>query len=475
MTNNHTDQLDGRLEQVHRVFMDDHDALRQDLLDRLDDAPADLPVGAIPLTPSTKRKWIMRSSIGLAAALTIAAIIGISLFGSGPTSPAIAWADVKENIENATAMFGVRQMVVLDADGNPFQEPIGRTDTWEIRDGRSRTLNYGPDGKPQREMIIGPDGSLHLSYATKHASHTLTRFYPPKKPDEGAKQVDASPPSDPLDMILRLSDRYAKRVGPEKIDGQATDLFEVTMEHLVAFHVEQSGQAPKLDSIFGTSIEEFVKLPPMRLWVGQESGLPVRVEMPVHPDVFGGRVKVPEGGRIVARVDGLVWNDRVDPEVFEQRIPEGWALDRSELVLIGEDAAPNDPELVMSGLPLAEGVRFRVRDGGGKAVLTEADLVAVTRVSRRTGYLKGGDEDEWDKLAITFTFTEGWRERLDGTLGEGESAQWAFQLGALSGTVRARYRDVTDGELSFKGVWLDEFVIDKADADLVLKLLDTGE
>ncbi len=427
--NNHTDQLDRRLDRVHRVFMDDHGALRQDLLDRLDEAPADLPVGAIPFNPSKKRKWIMRSSIGLAAAVAIAAIIVISLFGSGPASPSIAWAEVRENVENATAMHARKALVVVDADGKVVQR-LDSMERWNTDDGRNRTLTFNDVGEPTSESIVTPKMVLFSDHTSKHVSLQTSGggvlgSNKPRMSDNG--------PSAMLKTILLLADDFAEHAGQERLDGRLIDRFHVTMADLTRFVLREQGienpDEKQVLNTFGGSAEELASMPPVSLWIDKEAGLPIRVQIPEAPSKYDDlNIDVPEDGRVLEQIDILDWNEEVDPSVFDVHIPEGWTQDRTHVAWFSDrsDIGP-DALAVAAGTPLAEGVTFRLFDQEDQLIATESDVLGVIRFTHLTGHHDGVTEPEVDRRSFTLRFTDAVQQRINKAVPV--RREWAYQLG----------------------------------------------
>ena len=372
----------------------------------------------------------MRGTLGLAASIAIVAGVVWVGVGLGPGATPLAWAGVCENIESSTAMHFHNEILILDAEGNEVQKPGGKTEFWTMKDGRSRMSSRTPKGELVSESITGIDERLHLHYPSKHAMLTGHRFYPPRELEGG--RIDGADSSSPLEMLLRLTDERAQRVGEVELDGVAAIEFQIAMADLLALYMEESGvdkDEVKVDSPLGGDIETMLSLPPMRLWVSVESELPIRLDMPMPETAFGGMAEVPEGGRIVGRFDFLGWNEEVNPAVFETRVPKGWGLDRYDSVFLGQDHDPDSLEWVPAGLPLASGVTFELKDSEGNIVVNQNQVAAIAQLSHLTGYLAGGSDDEWDKVHIEIRFTEEVQGRIDTALGDADSAQWTFHFG----------------------------------------------
>ena len=466
--NNHTDQLDRRLEQVHRVFMDAHDVLRQDLLDQIDQTPDKLLVGTIPISPSSKRKWMMRSTIGLAAAVAIAVIVGTGLFGSGPGSPANAWADVRENLKNATASHSVESVLILDAQGELIQPPIKTAEFWDSEEVK-RHKAFTTEGEVSFERVTG-DFMLELNHKSKIAELTRFRTYPPPVDSD----EDTSKPSlQMLDFVARISDGYARHVGEDVLNNQAVDLYEVQVADMIAFEFDQTGVDPRDDPHKAAVIKMYEGLPPLRIWVSKAEVLPVRIEQPMLPRETKG-FDVPEGGKAVGRIDFVAWNQKVDPAMFEPIPPDGWYFENWDRLRLGKELSPNDHRVDMSGLPLAQGVSFRLFGPQGQVLLDDPNLITVVGVTHRTGYDLGNPQIEpWDMLHLSVRLPDDVMQRLQKTLGQASEAHWTFSLGEMTGTIRGYMQKPRDGGEE-PLLHLGAFKIQRTDPDAVLNLLETG-
>lgn len=434
MNDNHHDLLDRELEAAHRAFNEGHAQQRDDLLARLDAPdPAMPPQNRKTFSASITRRWIMRSTAGLAAAIAIAAaVIG---FGTGLGTATLVWADVRANVENATAMHYRQAVVVLDAQGNTARELSG-SENWSADDGRSRFVSFDSEGQPQSEMVVGHDATLTLVHSSRHAMLATSEKSDHAAPPRG-RNIDGADAGSPLDMLLRMTDESATRVGEEQINGQPAVRFDIAMADTIAFYLREQGvdsaEDVKIEAAFGGSIEELAKLPPLQIWISTATGLPLRMQMPMADAMAQMmRVELPEGGGIAARFDFLGWNEEIDDAAFTADIPDGWALDRSHTIYLGgpTDLTPDDAELVTAGVPLAEGVAFRLMNVVGEVIATEADVIGVTKLSRRTGYEQGGTEDQWDIRTAKLRFTDTVNERIDQSLGNNRSGEtWTFTLG----------------------------------------------
>ncbi|MHC4204909.1 MAG: hypothetical protein ACYSTT_09675 [Planctomycetota bacterium] len=251
--------------------------------------------------PISKWRIIMKSPITklAAAAVIIAALIGISRLGDSIGVTNVAWAKVIETIENAHSITS-REKRTLTCEGKelPFL-------------GTSEVMKYASSEYGVREDMYKDGQPMAHTYWLLKANESVNvtpmlKQYKRKPLTEPEKRVLYQMTPDGIANLIKSSE-YVE-LGRKSIDGVDVEGLEIRGSDLVVAPV-------KLDNVV------------IRMWVDVESYLPVVIEAEaVTSDKY---LTAFTGGKPV-KVELLAgefkWNVELDPKIFEPNIPDDYNM-----------------------------------------------------------------------------------------------------------------------------------------------------
>ena len=258
---------------------------------------------------------IMKSKItklAAAAAIIIAAFIGIYQFGGSINVAGVAWADLAERVEQIrTCVFRGHSTVTGGPKGAGAQE----MEMFVSSEYGFRADMYH-DGKLQMSQFMLPAEKAIISIMPEQKKYMRMLLT-----DEHVARMRQQGSGDPRDMVRQFMSTEYTELGRDVIDGVEVEGIETT--------------DPKA---LGGVFENYVG----RLWVDVRTDLPVRMEMEIQMPAPAGD----EPMKMSMVMDGFEWGVEIDPSVFEPDIPDDYTL-------MAEVQMPNqDEQSAIRGLRL---------------------------------------------------------------------------------------------------------------------------
>lgn len=238
----------------------------------------------VPTRPLSIGRIIMKSPItklAAAAAIIVAAIIGINQFGGSATS--VAWGEVAKNVEQIqTFIF------------RTSQKGAGIVGAYE-----TQVYNSSRYGKKidvyQNGRIVMHTYVLPAEKATIAIMPTGKKYQRTLLTEEELQQELQG--GDPREVVRQFMSMKYEKLGRNKIDGVEVEGIKVENPEIVA-------------DMFENAIG--------RLWVDVETELPVQIEID--------GVSKRELGQMHMVVDKFQWNVELDASEFEPNIPADYTL-----------------------------------------------------------------------------------------------------------------------------------------------------
>jgi outer membrane lipoprotein-sorting protein len=231
-----------------------------------------------------RRKLMFRIAgfSSLAAAVTLAAIVGGSLWFAGGET-AYAFADVIEKIQKAESVVFNNRQRIGDQKEMDF--------IWYMQGDRIRME------LPGLLVLIGDlkqRRSLQLDLTRKTA-----------RPHELHKDA-ARGFMNPVQQLRQLTPKDAKRTGREKLNGRDVDVYRV--EKIDLFGAKGKGE--------------------MKIWVNPETMLPVRIELKMHTRLGA---KPTDPFDTFFTLENFSWNERLDASLFDLEVPKGFRIEKEQV------------------------------------------------------------------------------------------------------------------------------------------------
>ena len=276
------EQFNDNLNHTYEAFHEDHDVLRQKLMDALPEHTTESKRGH----PGTRGHRLLRGPImngkitklAAAAGILLAALLGIHFLGGSPTGTTVAWADVLAQMEAAqTVTFAIERDATSDEDGHWWSKGTARIKEPFHRLDESGGHRYGDGPVHEESNICIMDLSrnrrfIHLVpeakwayYAPDHGSHDTLLTYDGLKRD--------------------FRDGTEKYLGWEVVDGRNVICFKVTKD--------------------GNTIT---------VWANSETALPVRIKRVAH------------GGAETTTLSHITFDVELDDSLFDMTVPDDYVV-----------------------------------------------------------------------------------------------------------------------------------------------------
>jgi len=275
------EQLNNNLNRTYEAFRQNHDVLRQKLLNTLPEhtteskrVHAETPVHHFLRGPIMNGKM---TKLAAAAAILLAALLGIHFLGGSPTGTAVAWADVLAQMDAAqTVTFAIERDAVYD------DEHLGSKGTMQIKEPYRRTdgieRHWCTNSPVEENMSIGiMDLSRNRRFVLLHPEHKWAYY----APDHGAN--DTLLTYDGLKQDFR--DGTEEYLGEKVIDGRKVVYFKVTKEDKM-----------------------------LTVWADAETALPVRIE------------RTANGGSETTILSDIAFDVELDDGLFDMTLPEDYVV-----------------------------------------------------------------------------------------------------------------------------------------------------
>jgi len=270
------------------------------------------------LTRSNIPGTIMKITKLAAAAIFIAAIIGLHDFSSSLRGTSIVWADVAERLEKMRSYTAQAHRVLTEAGQ---EEPFFQCNVFRY---------FSPDYGSIEESYV--DGKLvMLAYCSISEMSALIVFPLDKKyirfelNEELLSMVEYTNPANTDGMMKLFGSERCVKLGSREIDGVIAEGFEVT-------DVKIFSQAPR-----------FLLNPKdinISLWVNKETSLPIRIE----GEGFIGKCFMTrfKDIRYEEVMYDIEYDVEIDESIFEPNIPTDYRLfdpadmaEKAELTMLG--------------------------------------------------------------------------------------------------------------------------------------------
>ena len=276
---------------------------------------------------------------GLAAAAALMLATYVMFFANGTHT--LAWAAVRDQLSRIHSLAWQQQSIV-SATG--YADEADDEHFWNrgyLQAPHQYRYEQRPaDGLPPR-ITIRRGGEDHdtVLHLYPDEQRTVRRLVPRDAPSDEGTNV----PGLIWTKLQSLREDDVADLGPAEFGGVPAVGFETARLELLF-------DQPGIPVPVGT----------VRLWVHDQTGVPIRVELRVQRD----------GQYFTTLIKQIEWNPQLSPSLFEVPAGEGWEI---------EDAAPR----TISG-HLKSGVTLRVTTATGEPVLSEAH-VDVVSLSGPTG------------------------------------------------------------------------------------------
>lgn len=251
-----------------------------------------------------------------AAAIIVAAILGLHQFGSSIRGTGIAWADVAERLGKVRSYKALADRALGEVGEEPFYQ-------CEI------LRHFSPDHGAVEESYV--DGELVMLAYTLFSETSALIVFPQSKQyfrfdlnEELRSLVEFVNPANTEGMMALFGSERCVKLGSREIDGVRTEGFEVK-------DVQVFSRVPRfLLEVKGVDI---------RLWVSEETLLPVRVEGEglIGKGLLTGFKEL----RYSEVMYDIEYDVEIDDGIFEPNIPDDYMLidpagaaQKAELVMI---------------------------------------------------------------------------------------------------------------------------------------------
>lgn len=224
------ERLDNDLNQAYEAFHQNHDVLREKLLNALPEHPTE-PKRGHPQSPVRRflRGPIMNrrtTKIAAAAVIGIAVLLGIHFLGISPNGASIAWADVLAQMDAAqTVTFAYESEGKYEDDEYAWQEGTARIKGPYRRTDGTVSHRYGDGPAHEETHICIVDLSRQNRFITLNPAQKMAYY----APDHGGN--DTLMTYDGLKKDFR--DGTEESLGTVQIDGKEAVCFKVSKDNNV--------------------------------------------------------------------------------------------------------------------------------------------------------------------------------------------------------------------------------------------------
>jgi outer membrane lipoprotein-sorting protein len=208
-------RLDENLDKAYESFTQHHDALRDALMASLPESATQEKRSGVVLRLRRFTGGLTMNSkitrIAIAAAVVIAALIGFHYLGGSPIAPAVAWAEVLENVEAARTIV--------------YRQEFEKAGEKEIATVRIMEPYL------RRSDIIEGTGRYNVAILDTLKCKCIT-FYAKTRTAVIGKEDGSSFQIRTYENLKKdLRDGTEKDLGPVKLNGRDTVCFEISREH----------------------------------------------------------------------------------------------------------------------------------------------------------------------------------------------------------------------------------------------------
>ena len=265
----------------------------------------------------TGHRNIWRISKIAAAAVIIIVMIGLHQLNISIRGTSIAWADVAERLEKVSS-YKARASRVLTEVGQ--EEPFFEGEILRY---------FSPDYGSVEESY--DDGKLVMLAYCSISEKAVLIFFPPNKVycrfdfnEELMSLVEFANPANTDGIMKLFGSERCVRLGSREIDGVTTEGFEVK-------DVKVFSQVPR----FLLHVEDIN----IRLWVNEETLLPIRIE---GEGFFTGLMTLFKNCRYEEVMHSIEYDVEIDESIFDPNIPDDYILidpvniaEKAELTMLG--------------------------------------------------------------------------------------------------------------------------------------------
>ncbi len=289
---------DNDLDKVYEAFNQEHDHLRESLMDSLPTrSKRRKEVGRITYAWQFIGDTIMKSritksritKIAAAAVIIIVVIVGASQFFGSLES--VAWAELADRVGRIrTCFFRGHSTVIIGTDGENTRET--EMEVFVSSEYGFRSDTYADDKLQMSQYTLLAEGVI-ISIIPEQKGYmriVLTDEHLEKRQRQG---------NDPREMVRQFMSAEYAELGRDVING-----------------VEVEGIETTDPNVYGGVFEDFVA----RLWVDVETDLPVRMEMEMQMETGAGLMQMS------MVMDGFEWDVELEPDIFEPNIPADYTL-----------------------------------------------------------------------------------------------------------------------------------------------------